>query len=178
VPERSQRLPKAPDSTIVSREPGAYRDQAGMKTNHRSRTRKLRVSSTNRPTSAAAGPFPLPFGPRSRRRLRPARRRKTRGRRIFPGGPSSALYEWKRPARARLPILPSRHGSVLSATRGLTSEFGTGSGDPPLSGHARAGRSSLSGTLAAAQRPSRRSEASTCLDFYMSEELGRLVALA
>ena len=53
------------------------------------------------------------------------------------GGPFGAR---KRPARARLPILPQPGAAVLSATAGLTAEFGTGSGDPRLHGLARAGR--------------------------------------
>jgi hypothetical protein len=44
----------------------------------------------------------------------------------------------KCPARARRPILPQPSAVVLSAMMGLTTEFGTGSGDPHLHGHARA----------------------------------------
>ena len=74
------------------------------------------------------------------------------------GGPHGA---GKRPARARLPILPQPGAAVLSAKAGLTAEFGTGSGDPRLHGLARAGRSSC-GTLAAAWRPIGRSGRAGC----------------
>ena len=74
------------------------------------------------------------------------------------GGPHGAR---KRPARARLPILPQPGAAVLSATAGLTAEFGTGSGDPRLHGLARAGRWSC-GTLAAAWRPIGRSDRAGC----------------
>ena len=47
----------------------------------------------------------------------------------------------KRPLRARQPTLPQPGAAVLSAMRGLTSEFGTGSGDPRLHGRARGRRS-------------------------------------
>ena len=47
----------------------------------------------------------------------------------------------KRHARVRRPILPQPCAAVLSARAGLTSEFGTGSGDPRLHGRTRAGRS-------------------------------------
>ena len=64
----------------------------------------------------------------------------------------------KRPARVRRPILPQPGAAVLSARAGLTSEFGTGSGDPRLHGRTRAGRSygtrvRSPRTLAAAWRP-------------------------
>ena len=94
----------------------------------------------------------------------PRKRRKapgpTRGLKEGPpeGGPYGAR---KRPARARLPILPQPGAAVLSATAGLTAEFGTGSGDPRLHGLARAGRSSC-GTLAAAWRPIGRSDRAGC----------------
>ena len=82
--------------------------------------------------------------------LAPAKKRR--------GRPEAAPYgAKKRPARARLPILPQPGAAVLSATAGLTAEFGTGSGDPRLHGLARAGRSSC-GTLAAAWRPIGRSD--------------------
>ena len=55
----------------------------------------------------------------------------------------------KRPLRAERPVLPRPGAAVLSARRGLTAEFGMGSGDPPLHGSAREGRSH-SCTLASA----------------------------
>ena len=83
------------------------------------------------------------------------------------GGPPdipAAPLARKRPARARLPILPQRCAAVLSATAGLTSEFGTGSGDPRLHGRARAGRSQkeMPGTMAAACAPSRAAARPLC----------------
>ena len=45
----------------------------------------------------------------------------------------------KHPLRAERPILPRPGAAVLSAKRGLTAEFGMGSGDPPLCGSARGG---------------------------------------
>ena len=47
----------------------------------------------------------------------------------------------KRPLRAERPVLPRPRAAVLSARRGLTAEFGMGSGDPPLCGSARGRRS-------------------------------------
>ena len=47
----------------------------------------------------------------------------------------------KRPLRAERPVLPRPGAAVLSARRGLTAEFGMGSGDPPLCGSARGRRS-------------------------------------
>lgn len=46
--------------------------------------------------------------------------------------------------------------AVLSATGGLTTEFGTGSGDPPLHGPARAGRSAREPSRALPPRPALR----------------------
>ena len=64
------------------------------------------------------------------------------------------------PARVRQPTLPQPGAAVLSATAGLTSEFGTGSGDPRLHGrtherHSHEFRIRASRTLAAAQRDHR-----------------------
>ena len=119
----------------------------------------------SRASSRSTGP-PQPGGRRDGRLpacpcMRPARPRKSKkppgggqGKGPPEGGPFGAE---KRPARARLPILPQPGAAVLSATAGLTAEFGTGSGDPRLHGLARAGRSSC-GTLAAAWRPIGRSD--------------------
>ena len=112
----------------------------------------------SRASSRSTGP-PQPGGA-GRRGLPPPQNRKapgaTRGQGKGPPGGGPFGTE-KRPARARLPILPQPGAAVLSATAGLTAEFGTGSGDPRLHGLARAGRSSC-GTLAAAWRPIGRSD--------------------
>ncbi len=109
------------------------------------------------------GKFPLHRASTTRGGPPPQKRKKPPGR---PGGKGRAarrrpLGAKKRPARARLPILPQPGAAVLSATAGLTAEFGTGSGDPRLHGLARAGRSSC-GTLAAAWRPIGRSDRAGC----------------
>ena len=96
--------------------------------------------------------LPLPAKAKAPGATRGAKRRAARRR---------PLWREKRPARARLPILPQPGAAVLSATAGLTAEFGTGSGDPRLHGLARAGRSSC-GTLAAAWRPIGRSGRAGC----------------
>ena len=86
----------------------------------------------------------------------------------------------KCPARVRRPILPQASPAVLSARAGLTSEFGTGSGDPRLHGRTRAGRCPAGplhrATLAAAWRPTEDRVRATC-GKRVKEELGRLVAL-
>ena len=48
---------------------------------------------------------------------------------------------------SRTPYPPTDYTAVLSAKRGLTTEFGMGSGDPPLYGSAHA-RHSLAHLLA------------------------------
>ena len=59
--------------------------------------------------------------------------------------PEGVLHICMCPARARLPILPQPSAAVLSATTGLTTEFGTGSGDPRLYCRARARRKHMAG---------------------------------
>ena len=78
------------------------------------------------------------------------------------------------------PYPPTDYTAVLSAKRGLTAEFGMGSGDPPLSGsaHVRCSPGAPSGTLAVACA---RTSVPTIVKFEKSvseEELGLLVALA
>ena len=112
----------------------------------------------SRASSRSTGP-PQPGGWPQGGGCPPRKKEKPPGR---PGGKEGAARRRpygakKRPARARLPILPQPCAAVLSATAGLTAEFGTGSGDPRLHGLARAGRSSC-GTLAAAWRPIGRSD--------------------
>ena len=62
----------------------------------------------------------------------------------------------KRHARVRRPILPQPCAAVLSARAGLTSEFGTGSGDPRLHGRTRAGRSRAGAIYALVKVPGAR----------------------
>ena len=57
------------------------------------------------------------------------------------GRPTASPGNAKRPLRAERPVLPRPGAAVLSARRGLTAEFGMGSGDPPLCGSARGRRS-------------------------------------
>ena len=77
------------------------------------------------------------------------------------------------------PYPPTDYTAVLSAKRGLTAEFGMGSGDPPLSGsaHGRCSRGHPSGTLAVACA---RTSVPTIVKLrrVSEEELGLLVALA
>ena len=56
-----------------------------------------------------------------------------------PPAPTSPPRTQEHPLRAERPILPRPDVAVLSARRGLTAEFGMGSGDPPLCGSARTG---------------------------------------
>ena len=66
--------------------------------------------------------------------------------------PEGVLHICMCPARARLPILPQPSAAVLSATTGLTTEFGTGSGDPRLYCRARARRKHMAGLKTAQAR--------------------------
>ena len=89
---------------------------------------------------------------------------------------------------SRTPYPPTDYTAVLSAKRGLTTEFGMGSGDPPLHGSAR-GRRSRGNRLAVRggrdnpRHPGgcmRATRPSLDLDRSLGneEELGLLVALA
>ena len=65
-------------------------------------------------------------------------------------GPGRARSDMKKcPTRVRQPTLPQPGAAVLSATAGLTSEFGTGSGDPRLHGRTRGRHSHGSGRVPA-----------------------------
>ena len=114
-------------------------------THERGKLNRLSMESANIPDmggNAARSPSKGASGAPGR--SGPGRGRSGRGRerprdaRRGPKAPSRCGR--RRPARARLPILPQPGAAVLSATAGLTSEFGTGSGDPRLHGRARAGR--------------------------------------
>ena len=99
------------------------------------------------------------------------------------GGPKApSLNAKKHPLRAERPILPRPGAAVLSAKRGLTAEFGMGSGDPPLCGSARGGCSPRPLWLPARApwRLHARSMRSRHVRSrgWLSEELGLLVALA
>ena len=74
---------------------------------------------------------------------RPCARAPGNARGARPGQMPGRAPPWraKRPPRAERPILPRPGVAVLSARRGLTSEFGMASGEPPLHGSARGGRS-------------------------------------
>ena len=88
----------------------------------------------------------------------------------------------ERDPRAERPTLPQPCAAVLSAMRGLTSEFGMGSGDPPLQGSARGTRS---GAPAGATLTAACAGTAACLEQLAippsrrrCEELGRSAALA
>ena len=98
-----------------------------------------------------------------------------------PYGPCVRLIKRLCPARVRLPALPQPGAAVLSATAGLTSEFGTGSGvSPPPWSHPRGARAFCPGRSRAPWRlhagPTGDRSALRAQSFGR-EELGLLVAL-
>ena len=87
----------------------------------------------------------------------------------------------EKPPASTTPYPPTDSTAVLSAKRGLTAEFGMGSGDPPLYGRARRGLS-LQGSLCACQMRTLgvawRARIRSVSPDRVDEELGRLVPLA